>query len=179
MRKLVRLTLVMLFAATFVSCTTNKPGINIGEMTVEDVSWNPFTPDLEKYCGDYYSTSNEPGTQTVECEVPLIPRMKVGFGWGAKDTTVFESNWSAMTWELYIDEVQINLDEFEHRKVDGKDSAGNQVTGLGWTIDLVNLSPGKHALRFLWKSATPIDDGFDVYEPGTYENIVNFTVLEK
>ena len=179
MRKLVCLSLVALFAATFVACATNKPGIDIEDMTVEENSRNLSTPVLSKYCGDYYSFSNEPGTQSFACEVPLSPRVEIGFGWGAKDTSVFESNWNAMTWELYIDEVQINLDEFKQQKLSGKDSAGHQVTGLGWSMDLVNLSPGEHNLRLLWKSETAIDDGFDVYAPGIHENIVNFTVQEK
>ena len=138
----------------------------------------PSTPNLTQYCGDYQSFGKELGTQTFECEVPLIPRMQIGFGWGAKDTTLRDSNWSAMIWELYIDEVQISLDEFEQWNMSGQDTAGHQAEGRGWWLDLVNLSPGKHTLRLLWKSETPIDDGFDIYAPGTYENIVNFTVLE-
>jgi hypothetical protein len=179
MRKLVGLTLVALFAATFVSCARNKPGINIGNMTVEEHSLFPIASELTTYCGDYQSFSKESGTQTFECEVPLSPKIEIAFAWGAKDTTLLDSNWSAMTWELYIDEYQISLDEFELSNTSGQDVAGNQVKGRGWTIDLINLSPGKHTVRLLWKSETAIDDGFDIYAPGTHENIVNFTVLEK
>jgi hypothetical protein len=188
MRKLVGLTLFALLAAIFVSCTRNmsdqaegtpEPGINMGNITVEKHSPDPSIPDLAKYCSDYENFGKEAGTQTFECEVPLIPRLQIYFGWGAKDTTVLGSNWSAMTWELYIDEYQINLDEFEQWNESGPDFAGHLVNGRGWVIDLVNLSPGKHTLRVLWKSETPIDDGFDIYAPGKHENIVNLTVLEK
>ena len=43
-----------------------------------------------------------------------------------------------MTWELHIDGHQINLNEFEQW------SSGDQdAIYRGWTIDLVNLSPGR------------------------------------
>ena len=179
MRKLLYVTLLALVATVLVSCAKNKPAINVGNMTVKDHSLFPITPELTKYCGDYQSFSKEPVTQTYECEVPLSSKIEIAFAWGAKDTTVLDSNWGAMTWELSIDEYQVSLDEFELSNTSGQDVAGNQVKGQGWTLDLINLAPGKHTLRLLWKSETPIDDGFDIYAPGTHENIVNFTVLEK
>jgi hypothetical protein len=188
MKKLVVLNLLVLFAAVMVSCAratgeqaqgTPRPGIKIGDMTLQEHSGNKRYPDLISYCGQYTDYKKEPTTQTIDCEVPLLDGIRIDFAWGAKDTTILDSNWSAMTWEMSIDGQQINLYEFELWNGSGRDSAGHQAQGRGWTLDLLNLSPGKHTLRLLWKSETPIDDGFDIYAPGTYENIVNFTVLEK
>jgi len=179
MRTLVYLTLVALLSLTLVSCAKPKPGVKVGDMAVEEHSTFQNVPELAKYCGDYYLFGNEPGAQTFDCEVPLTSKANIAFGWNAKDTTVLDTNLNTMTWELYIDEYQISLDEFEPSNTGGNDIAGNRVKARVWTIDLVNISPGKHTFRLLRKSAVPIDDGFNVHAPGTYENIVNFTVLEK
>jgi predicted peptidase len=48
-----------------------------------------------------------------------------------------------------------------------------------WIITLKNLSPGKHTLRRSWTWDLAVDDGFNIYQPGRYEHVVNFNVLEK
>ena len=181
MKKLIGLTFLVLLTAIFMSCArvAPKPGIKVGTMTVEEHATLRNYPDLRDYCGEYSPQAMTPGTQTIDCEVPLLPRIQTDFGWGAKDSTTLDSNWSAMTWELYLDGQQINLDEFEQWSRSGRTLAGNPAQGRGWTLDLVDLSPGEHILRLLWRSETPIDDGFDIYPPGTYESDVNFTVLEQ
>ena len=179
MRKLVCLTLVALLSLTLVSCATNKPAINMDSMTVEEHAISGNVPKLWESCGNYYVFGNEPGTQTFDCEVPFISQAEIAFGWNGKDTTVLDTNLKAMAWELYIDDHQISLDEFEPSNTGGKDVAGNPVKARVWTMDLFNISPGKHTFRLVWKSEVPIDDGFNVHAPGIYENIVNFTVLEK
>lgn len=186
MKKLVYLTLFVLFATVLVSCARAtpelavgmlKPGDKIGDMTVEKHSMSTKYPDPWDYCA-YQTEEKEPGTQTVDCDVPLVPRMQITFGWGAKDATILDSNWGAMTWELHIDGYWINLDEFEQWSDSGRPDLGVNQNARGWILDLNNLSPGKHTLRYSWTSTIAIDDGFDVYAPGTYEHIVNFTVLE-
>jgi len=179
MRKLVCLTLVMLLSLMLVSCASQKPGDKVGDMTVEEHTSDRSTPRLDEYCGAYYIFGDEPGTQTFDCEMPFTSKVEIAFGWNGKDATVLDTNLNAMTWELYIDEYQINLDDFESTNRSGKDIAGNPVKARVWDIDLVNISPGKHTLRLLWKSEAPIDDGYNVHTPGVYENIVNFSILEK
>jgi hypothetical protein len=184
MKQRIGLIVFVLSAAVLVSCAratpeqvdeTPKTAVKIGNMTVEEHDSNGrIYPDLMEYCGEYQGSEKEPGTQTVDCEVPLLPRMQVGFGWGAKDLSLLGDNWRAMTWELHIDGHQIDLNEFQQWSTGDQDALFR-----GWTLDLVDLSPGKHTLRLVWRAETPIDDGFDIYAPGTYENIVNFTVLEE
>jgi len=173
-----RLILVVLFVSLSVSCAkatpetaeTPKPVYKIGDMTVEahDMSGKRY-PELGRYC-DYLKDQKKPGIQTVDCNVPLLPRMEIAFGWSAKNHTILESNWSAMSWELYIDGTAINLDDFELRK---------GSTGQNWELDLINPTPGKHSLRLLWKSDVAIDDGNVNHPPGVYEYVANFTVAQK
>jgi hypothetical protein len=187
MKKFVYLTLIMLFVIILGACTKAtpeladrmlKPGDKIGNMTVEEHSMSTKYPDIYDFC-TYQPEETEPGIQTTDCNVPLISKMQIDFGWGAKDATMLDSNWDAMAWELYIDGYQIDLDEFGQWSERGRPDLGVNRYARGWILDLNKISPGKHTLRYLWTSEISIDDGFNVYIPGTYEHIVNFTVLEK
>jgi hypothetical protein len=186
MKYLVYLTLFVLVSAAFVSCVSAtpelsdgmlKPGEKIGNMTLEEHSMSTKYPDIYDYC-IYQPEETQPGTQTTECNVPLIPRMQIDFGWSARDATILDSDWDAMAWELYIDGYQIDLAEFGQWSESGRPDLGVNGCARGWILDLNNISPGKHTLRYLWTSETSIDDGFNVYAPGTYEHIMNFTVPE-
>lgn len=187
MKKLAYLAFVILIIIAFSACSTIKSeqekwmvktGEKIGNMTLEKHSMSTKYPDLWDYCA-YQAEEKEPGTQTVDCDVPLIPILQISFGWGAKDDTILDANWSAMTWELYIDGYQIDINEIEQWSDSGRPDLGVYQSIRGWILDLNNLSPGEHTLRYLWTSEIPIDDGFDVYQPGVYEHVVNFTVSEK
>ena len=182
-----QLTLVTIVVIILASCATATqkaedamliPGDNIGTMTVEDHAMSTKYPSLWEYCS-FQTENSTPGTQTLDCEVPLTPRMQVEIGWDAKDSTILDSNWDAIEWELHIDDHQINLDKFSRLSDTGRTDLGITHSSRHWIIDMNNLSPGKHTLRFLWKSEATIDDGYDVYQPGTYEYVVNLTVAEK
>ena len=180
------LTLITICSTLLASCANAspikeamlKPGDKIGEMVVEKHSMSTRYPDLWDYCA-FQSEETAPGTQTIECDVPLIPRMQISIGWGAKESAILDTNWDAMMWELRIDGYQIDLDETEPWSDSGRPDLGVYQYARGWVLDLNNLTPGKHTLKYTWTSTIPIDDGFDVYQPGTYEHIVNFTVAEK
>jgi hypothetical protein len=185
MKKLVCLILVLLFAIVLVSCAKAtptpevvegmlNPGDKIGNMTVNEYSLFTATPNLRAHCGEYFVDETEAGTSTVDCAVPALSRLRFDIGWFAKDEDTLNSNWSAMAWALYIDDHPINLDQFHLRNVRG----GGQV-GRSWTINLVDLSPGKHTIHLVWTSETPIDDGDTIYAPGMHEHIINLTVAEK
>ena len=152
-----------------------KPEDKIGEMTVEQGSTVPY-PYIWKFCKDM-PDEHEPLSFTSECEVPMLSGLDITIGWFAKETK-FASNWDAMTWELSIDGNEVALEDFDTYESDyiqhGEDNKERR-----WTITLKNLSPGKHTLQYSWNSKLAIDDGFNVYKPGVYEQVVNFTVLEK
>jgi hypothetical protein len=187
MKKTIHLTLVMLYVIILSACATTtseptdkmlKPGDKIGNMTVEKHSMSTKYPDIWDYC-TYQPEDKEPGIKTIDCEVPLISRMQIELGWGAKDATILDSNWNAMAWKLYIDDYPIDLNEFGKWNDSGRPDLGVTNVMRVWILDLNNISSGRHTLRYLWTSKISIDDGFDVYAPGTYEQVVNFTVLEK
>jgi len=183
MKKLPNLTLFVLFAMLSVSCAKAapvvvdgmlNPGDKIGGMTVKEHSPLTFTPNLEKYCGQYLIDKIEAATSVVDCAVPSLSSLRFDIGWGTVNETTLNSNWSAMTWELKIDDHPINLDQFAKH-----DIRGTGRVSRGWSIDLVDLSPGKHTIRLDWASETPINDGYNIFAPGMHEYIVNLTIPEK
>ena len=152
-----------------------KPGDKVGEMSVEQGSTVPYL-HIWQFC-DMGPEEFEPYSHTTDCEVPLVSSLDIYIGWFAKESK-FASNWEAMAWELYIDDYKINLEEFDWFDEDFIAKGEDNKQRL-WIITLKNLSPGKHTLRQLWRMKTAVDDGFNVYQPGTYELVVNFIVLEK
>lgn len=153
-----------------------KPGDKIGEMIVEQgLPALPY-PYLWDFC-EYIYEKQEPATYTTYCNVPQVSGVAVVFGWLAKESK-FASNWDAISWTLSIDGFMVALDDF-----DWDESVylqhGDDNKGRRWIINLKNLSPGKHSLRLSWTTKLAVDDGFLIYQPGTYEHVINFTVLEK
>ena len=176
-----RITYIIFLAGIVVivsACAQIKPGDNIGSMTVEEHSMSTRYPDIYDYC-IYSPEGNKPSTQLAECNIPLTSRIQVHIGWSANDKTSLNSNWDAMTWEMYIDNHQIALDEFGQWSDSGRPDLGVNNFVRGWILDINNVSPGKHTLRYSWTSEIAIDDGLIVHQPGTYEHVVNFTVAEK
>ena len=153
-----------------------KPGDKIGEMTVEQGSLYLPYPHINDFCGKMPQVY-EPISYKGECDVPLISGLAIDFGWMAKETKL-ENNWDALVWVLYIDDYQIDLKAFDLEEFDFI-AHGENNKMREWLIDLKNLAPGQHTLRYSWTSEIAIDDGFRIYQPGMYEHVVNFTVLEK
>ena len=184
MKKIVCLTLVMLFVVILGACAKAtpqavegmlKPGDKIGNMTVEIDTINSSYPVIWDFC-EYQPEETEPAIQTIDCNVPLASGVNINFGWNAK-AAMLASNWDAMAWELYIDGSKIDLEGFGWHEVDAPEIGAN-IKGRVWFVDLTNPSVGKHTIRYLWKSKISIDDGSAVYSPGTYEHVVNFTVIK-
>src|SRR5215216_3930746 len=126
MKKLVYLTLFVLFANMLVACAKAtpevvegmlNPGDKIGSMTVKEHSPFTSTPDLSKYCGQYFLDETKAGISTVDCALPSVSRVRFDMGWGTVNETTLNSNWSAMVWELQIDDHPINIDQFKLRDV--------------------------------------------------------------
>jgi len=184
MKKLVYLTLVVSFVIGLGACTIDKPepvkgvikpGDKIGEMTVKQSTEIPYQ-NIWWFC-DYMPNEHEPVSSTSDCDVPMVSSLDISMGWIAKETNI-ASNWDAMTWELYIDGYQIDLESFDWFEYEYI-AKGEDNISRNWIITLKNLSPGAHTLRHSWTSDTTVDDGFDIYQPGMYEQVVIFTVLEK
>lgn len=184
MKRLLYFTFFVILASALISCvpappTDNtgmlKPGDKIGDMTVEQGSPNSPYPEILEYC-KLQPFETEPAVFTIECTVPPVPGLALVIGWGATEA-MLTSNWDAMTWEMYIDDYQVDLDKFDWVESDYP-FLGPDVKARDWYINLIDPSLGKHTFRYSWSSETPIDDGMDVYQPGTYEQVYNFTVAE-
>jgi hypothetical protein len=145
-------------------------------MTVEQGAPTLIRPYLWQFC-EYMPDEHMPNTSASDCEVPLMSGVTIPFGWIAKESK-FASNWDAMTWELSIDGYKIDLDAFDWYESDYP-AHGEDNKDRSWFINLKNLSPGRHTLQLSWTTELAVDDGFNIYQPGTYEHMVNFTVLEK
>ena len=185
MKSLKLFTLIVLFTAILAACAIAipeqfkgviKPGDKIGEMTIEQGEPALPYPYLWQFC-EYMPDKHEPTASTADCDVPQMSGVAIVFGWIAKETN-FALNWDAMTWELSIDGYKIDLAAFEWYEFDYP-AHGEDNKDQRWIVNLKQLSPGTHTLRLSFKSKVALDDGFNIYQPGTYEHTVNFTVLEK
>ena len=153
-----------------------KPGAKIGETTVELGSPSLPYPYLWQFC-ENMPNGFAPITSSSNCDVPQMSAVEIVFGWIAKETN-FTANWDAITWELLVDGNKIDLDAFKWYEFDfpAHDGANKERR---WIVDLIDLSPGTHTLQLSWKTKLAVDDGFNIYQPGTYKHMVNFTILEK
>ena len=153
-----------------------KPGDKIGEMTVEQGSTSETFPPIWLFCENYFlygNKMNEPISITNECDVPLYTsNLDIVFGWLASEEQS-ASNWDAITWEMYIDGCQIDLEAFEWAEFTDRGYSSRQMI-----ITLKNVTPGMHTLRLSWTSDIAVDNAIRIYKPGTYEQVTNFTVSE-
>jgi predicted esterase len=152
-----------------------KPGDNIGEMIVEQSKIVIQYPSIWSFC-DYPIESQEPNTITKECEIPYMSGMTISIGWGAIDQMI-ASNWEAMNYDIFLDGYRLDLASFEWIEY-AAPWVGENVKVRSWLINVKHLVEGQHTLRYTWSASQAVDDGMNIYQPGTYEQIVNFSVLE-
>jgi len=154
-----------------------SPGDKIGEMTITNEESKGYHWLFDS-CNFNWALI-EPISQTVKCTVPELPAVGIGALWGA-ETSKFESSLEPITWELYVDNYQVALDEFGFFDLSYYDpSAGFETTYRNWNVLLRNLTPGRHIIRLSYSIASPVDDGWNTYPPGKYELIADLTVIEK
>jgi hypothetical protein len=161
----------------FVVLGTIHPGEKIGEMTIDNEESKHFFWIYDLCNFDWAVV--QPLSQTVQCTVPELAEVGIGAFWGA-ETVKFDASWEPMTWELYVDDYQVALDEFGYSDVSYYDpSAGFDVTYRSWNVLLRNLTAGRHTLRFLYTLSSAVDDGWNTFPPGKYEYTADLTVTEK
>ena len=156
-----------------------QPGDSIGEMVLK-TGGSEIVP-IWAFCVPAFLN---PGVTTTECNVPPLPELAIGHGWFSADEALRDSNWQAMTWELYLDGQQVDLNAFGTYDADlpqtglpGHDPNEEVITKLrSWDVVVGNPTAGAHTLRSVLHVSQQVDDGFHVTEAGTYELVVNFTV---
>ena len=169
-----------LFVFVLMGCSTSagaekliKPGGEIGAMRVEQGVTVSSTRNFWFYC-DFMPDEQEPFSITTACSLPPeLSNVDIGIGWLATDQNI-ASNWDAITWELYIDGYQIDLESFDWIETTNAENLKSRE----YIVILQELSSGVHNLRLSWHSDIAVDDGFAVYQPGTYQQEVSFTVPE-
>ena len=186
MKKLIVIALSVVLAGIIASCAgvqpdstqvALKPRDKIEDMTLVISSNYPSEPlwSIGSLC--LLEGLTEPGSRTMDCKIAELPWIYFDIGWYA-DATLLASNWDAMEWEMYIDGHEIDLESFgwfERESAVGGENTKERI----WLVTLTNPSPGEHSMRFIWTSTTAIDDGFNIYRPGTYEHVLNFTVIDQ
>lgn len=186
MKRNVISTLIVLLMAVLTACTAPsptpipdeawiKPGDKIGDITVEREASIHYFRLIDALPFDW--TITKPHSQTVEYSLPTLSVVGVNVGWGAEKAKM-ESNWQAMSWELYIDDHPIALDQFGWEDINLFDGT-MEVTYRTWKVILKVLSAGKHTIRYSISQEQPVDDGWNIYPPGKYEYKANLTVTEK
>lgn len=154
-----------------------EPGDKIGDMIVEQGVEPILGPWIWEFC-EFWDPGTEPASFASDCTVPSIPGLAIGFGFYATETAL-SSGWEAMTWEISIDGYQLDLEKFSWVESDLPE-IGPNMKRRNWFINLIDPSLGQHSFRYAWSTETLIDfGGGDVFQPGTYEHVVNFTVVER
>jgi len=153
------------------------PGDKIGDMTVEQRMELGTRPELWYFCDFIPLDPEHPDRIETDCVVPSVSELVIRIGWGAKESLI-DSNWDAMTFDISIDDHKIDLESFDWEEDDCM-GLGDDCKAHRWSIILKDPSISEHTLRYAWSSEIPVDDGYDVYQPGTYERLVNFIVSDK
>ena len=126
-----------------------KPGDRIDDMLITTGAGT--APPLWAFCS---STQASDSLTTVDCHVPLLPKLAIGRVLGAADQVLQPLDWSTLRWEMYLDEQLIDLNDFGTYSFILPDLAPHPSPirevfrkMTVWDIVLVNLKPGIHKLR--------------------------------
>jgi hypothetical protein len=119
----------------------------------------------------------EPGISTVECDVPWVDELFIGYGIRGVDESQRDALWEARSWELYIDGHAVDLPAFNIVDFAG-DSSGTDYFFRLWRIRLRKIPDGVHTLRYVMHVNHEVEGDPDPRAVGTYELIVNFNFNE-
>lgn len=142
-----------------------KPGDQIGGMIITTATtkvpplWTLCSPALEK-----------DGVRTVDCQVPSLPKLTVGQPFSRADQTLQTLDWSALTWELYLDGNPLDLETFGFYDYVMPDlaphpSPNREIFRQSKAWDVVLTNAGLHSLHGTARTGA-----------NTYTWLVNFTV---
>jgi len=144
-----------------------KPGDEMDGMIV--TTGAAKAPPLWAFCPP---TLENDGVLSVDCRVPQLPRLAIGHAFGLATPALQTLDWSALTWEFYVDGRPVDLEAFGVHNYVMPDLALHpspfreifrQVKA--WDVILTNPTPGAHTLS-----------GMAYDEADAYTWTVNFTV---
>lgn len=112
------------------------------------------------------------GVVTADCHVPALSRLAIGHPFDWADPTLQALDWSALSWEMYLDGQLVNLEAFgiyHYAKPDlaRPPSPFREVFRQMkvWNVVLVNPTSGRHTLHGSARAGG-----------GAYTWAVNFTI---
>ena len=170
-----RLIVPVLAALVLVSCKPPDklwPSSKIGQMWVNRYGHSNSQPIWE-YCSD--SLTETPGTQTVDCTVPWVDELFIGYGIRGDDQAQRDALWEARTWELFIDGYEVDLPAFNVADFSAEQN-GAKYEYRVWRIRLRNMPEGEHSLRYVMHVNQEVEGDPASQSAGAYELMVNFTV---
>ena len=90
----------------------------------------------------------------VNCKVPPLPKLAIGHTFGLADQALQTLDWSALTWELYLDGHPLNLESFGIHNYVMPDLAPHPSPirevfrqMRAWDVVLANPTPGAQTLH--------------------------------
>lgn len=174
MKNLSRALFFILALILLASCGPSDkiwPSDKIGPMWVNRYG-HSNSQDIWGFCDD--SLTAEPGLQTTDCTVPWVDELFIGYGVRGMDETQRDALWAARTWELYIDDHEVDLPAFNIADFDSE-LDGIHYEYRFWRIRLRKIPAGLHTLRYVMHVNQEVEGDPEKQSPGTYELVVNFT----
>lgn len=131
------------------SASMFKPGNMIDDMSLTTGAQD--AAPLWAFCSPAQYTSN---ATTADCEVPMLPKLAIGHFLMPGDDTLTRLDWSAIRWELSIDDQPIDLQSFgtydfvlPAMSHDPSPIREVFVKFTAWDVVLTNLTPGEHTIH--------------------------------
>lgn len=144
---------------TFVPSTVKliEPGGKIGEMVVRIGRYD--SADISSIFNSCSAMIDEsdPSVIVRECTVLETDYLFIGYGMFASSPDELNIDWDSYSWELFLDELSVDLPAFETF-----DDKWESYTRRQWNIAIENPSPGAHTLRYVITSKDSSDEFYDV-----------------
>lgn len=178
-------------AAAAASSAMLGPGAKVGEMALSKGP-DPFDlniPPIYAFCNPNPqlpdgSKVGVPGVYTVECSLPPLPQLMIGYGWVTDTKAHLEEQWSNLSTELYLNGKQVDQEAFGSLDaavptsgVPGEDPNKVMETPLRtWNVMLENLQAGPLELRFVMNVTKDASDNMTTTPAGIYDVTYKITV---
>jgi hypothetical protein len=173
-----RFSWIVISALILMSCGSSdmiRPSQKIGQMWVNRYG-HTNSEFIWDHCED--AMPDEPGSAAVECDIPWVDELFIGYGIRGLNTGQRDAIWDATTWELYIDDHPVDLPAFNIADFDGQDAGITYYYRL-WRIRLRRIPEGVHTLRYIMHVDQELENVPDPRPVGTYELVVNFNFPKK
>ncbi len=178
-------------AAAEASSAMLGSGAKVGEMVLSKGP-DPFDlniPPIFAFCNPNPqlvdgSKVGVPGVYTVECSMPPLPQLMIGYGWVTDTKAHLEEQWSNISTELYVNGKQVDQAAFgsldatvPNTGLPGEDPNKVVETPLRtWNVMLENLQAGPLELRFVLNVAKDVSDEMMTSPAGIYDITYKITV---